>query len=184
MRRRFVGSIFAAAAGSNSLSRANSADTVRLCIDLGSDCRPLPGEFEVVDHRSVVQPGAAHEQRTMSTLADRVDGRCVRHLELGHGEVVRRFDEVDQVVRNLGLLRGDRLRRADVHTPIHLHAVDRDQLHVAEPAGNGHGHGGLTRRRRADEGDSHWRTQKLFTLCNALVMVDHFGDDEPQELSR
>ena len=61
------------------------------------------------------------------------------------------FDEIDAVVRHLGLLRRGRLGGADVHPAVHLHAVGRHEVDAAEAAGDGQGDRGLPRRGRADD---------------------------------
>jgi hypothetical protein len=66
IRRVFVGSIFAAAAGSMAASRACSGSgpsSAASVVQPGPDLGPLPRQVEVVDHRPVVQAGAADQDR-------------------------------------------------------------------------------------------------------------------------
>src|SRR5205085_2215987 len=72
--------------------------------------------------------------------------------EAGDGEVLGGVGQVEQVVRDLGPLGGGGLGRADVHPPVDLHGVHRDQLDVGQAAGDLEGEGGLARRGRPDQG--------------------------------
>ena len=40
------------------------------------------------------------------------------------------IDQIEEMVRHLGLFGRGRLRRADVHAPVHAHRVHRDDLDV------------------------------------------------------
>ena len=79
------------------------------------------------------------------------DRTPVRRLEVTDGELGGRLDQIDAVMADLGLLGHGGLGGSDVHPPVHLHAVDRDQFDVAEPAGDGERDGGLPGRGRADD---------------------------------
>ncbi len=53
----------------------------------------------------------------------------------GHGEVLVRIDQVEQVVRHGGPRLGPRLRCADVHAAVDAHGIDRDDFAVAPAQG-------------------------------------------------
>ena len=107
---RWSGSIRAAATGS-SVGQAGvqrlGPELGRLGLEPGADVGPLPRQVEVVDRRSVVEPGAADEQRPAAACRrDRRARVAIGALELGDGELVRRLDEVEQVVRHRGAVGG------------------------------------------------------------------------------
>src|SRR6185295_11375078 len=56
------------------------------------------------------------------------------------------------MVRHRRLLVGGRLGGADVHPPVDLHGIDRDDFHVAQHLGGGESHGRLPRGSGPDEG--------------------------------
>ena len=123
-----------------------------LDVEPGADSGPLPREDEAVDHRAVVEPGAAHQDRPLAAGRQVVEHRVVRALELGHRVLLRRLDQIDEMVRDRRPVGGCRLGGADVHAAVHLHRVDRQQLRVTELRRNGHRDGRLPRRGGPDDG--------------------------------
>ena len=71
---------------------------VRLAVELGTHLGPLPRQVELVDDRTEVETGPAHEQRRWPRSRSRSSARLVRRAELGDREVVRGLDEVEAVV--------------------------------------------------------------------------------------
>ena len=136
-----VGSIFVAADGIQGLQAFEQRGGVAVGFELRRIVRPLPGQVEVVDHDPVVEARTADEQRPPPRSTDPGECGCVGVSEVGDRELVGRFDEIEQVMADLGALGRRRLRRADVHAAIHLHAVDRDEVDVAELSGCRHGNG-------------------------------------------
>ncbi len=95
------------------------------CLD---DLGELVGELESIHHRSEVQPGPSDQERPLPSRLDVRDHPVEGVAELDDREVLRRLHEVDQMVRDLRLVGGTRLRGADVHAAVHLHRVDRHDL--------------------------------------------------------
>ena len=111
------------------------------------------GELQVVDDGPQVEAGAPHQQGVVApggNAAQRLPGRL---LELGDGELLVGIDQIEQVVRHLGLLGQGRLRRAHVHAPVDAHGVHRHDLDIAPPPGHLEGRLRLPRRGDAEEGD-------------------------------
>ena len=155
-RRRLVGSIRAAATGSSAVSRAYSTARSGSLVELAPDLREATRDLEVVDDGLQVQTGAADQERPPAPPLQVGEHGLGRLHEPGHREVLVGIDEVDQVVGNLGPLGRRRLGRADVHPPVHLHRVDRDDLHVGPAPGQCHGQRRLPRRGGAHEGHVLW----------------------------
>ena len=74
----------------------------------------------VVDGGTGVQTGTAHEDRAHSPGLQFGDFGAGDLLETCHGHDVVRFDDVDQVVPDLGLFLRTRLGGADIHALVHL----------------------------------------------------------------
>ena len=79
----------------------------------------------------------------MAPALDAGQGGGRGELEPGDREVLGRIGQVQQVVGHLRLLLRGRLGRPDVHSPVHLHRVDRHELDVAEPPRHLEGEGRL-----------------------------------------
>ncbi len=120
-------------------------------LQCGPDVGKATGDVQVVDDRPHVQPGAAHQQGPSAPVLDVGDGLPRGTLEPAQGEVLVRGDQVDQMVRHLGALGRRGFRGADVHAPIDLHRVGRDDLDVAECPGDIERQRRLAGRRRPDE---------------------------------
>ena len=67
-------------------------------------------------------------------------------LEAAHGVVVVGFDQIDEVMPDLGPVGGGGLRRPDVHADVHLHRVDADEFDPGDSSGQ------LQRQRRLARG--------------------------------
>ena len=79
---------------------------------------------------------------------------------MGHGEVLVRVDQVEQVVRHGGSRLGTGLRRPDVHAAVDAHGIDGDDLAVAPAQRQLQGGVRFPRGRDPDECD---RSQALAT---------------------
>src|SRR3546814_14570061 len=64
----------------------------------------LAGDLQVVHHRLDVQPGAADEQRLAAPRLDPCDGLPGHPLVVHDRAVLPRVEQVDGVVRHVGLL--------------------------------------------------------------------------------
>src|SRR5690606_30837413 len=72
-----------------------------------------------------------------------IDLRVRPREPLVQRESLRRIDDVDQVVRHALAFVDGRLGRADIHAPIHLVSVGRDDLGALEPVRERNGESGL-----------------------------------------
>jgi hypothetical protein len=130
---------------------------VVLRLERREDVGEPTGDLEAVDHRLQVEPGPTHQDGTPGAPGD--VGERVGHgsLERVHLERLPRIHQVDDVVADLGLLGRRGLGGADVHAPVHLHRVDRDQLDIAPVAGERHRERRLPARGGAHDGDRRRR---------------------------
>ena len=87
--------------------------------------RPLE---EPLGHRLQVERGAAGEERDGAARCDLLDGAFGALDVQCRAEVLAGIGHVDHVVRHLLPPLGRRLRGADVHPPVDLHRVERDNL--------------------------------------------------------
>src|SRR5689334_1165767 len=122
-------------------------------LELGPQREVLAGERQVVDDGLHVEAGSADEERTAAARLDVRDRGARRSLGAGDRPVLPRIGDVDEMVRHRGALLGRRLRGTDVHAPVHLHRVDRDDLDVTEGARDRQRERGLPRCGRTDEGE-------------------------------
>ena len=148
---------------------------------------PLPRQVEVVDDDPVVQTGATDQQRLSAGPADLVERRGVRGLELGDREVVVGVDQVEAVVRDLGRSCASawRCRCPSAGTPACCRPTRGAcrALDGRPPSRRPTCRRRSSRRwRRGVTGGDAARRSERFALCDALVVVDHLGDDEPEEL--
>ena len=94
-----------AATGSSSTSRRVQR---RPCpasgLELGPHLGARPGDVEVVDDRPQVQPVPPTSSARRPRASMSASAACGLALEPGDGEVLRRVEQVDEVVRHLGLL--------------------------------------------------------------------------------
>ena len=104
---------------------------VQLRLQRGGHVGVAARDGEVVDNGAQVEPGAPDQQRMMPAPRDALQRRPRRLLELGHGEILVRVDQVEEVVRHRGLRLGTGLRRPDVHAAVDAHGIDGDDLAVA-----------------------------------------------------
>ena len=91
----------------------------------------------------------------------RVHHRSPLPAELSDGEFRPRIDNIDHVMSDTSPLDDARFSRADIHAPVDLHRVDRQDFGV-DSLCNLDGHLGLPRRRRA-ENRQHWSQTGLPT---------------------
>ena len=78
----------------------------RACLQCGTQVRPLAGHLHRVGEGTKVEARSRHQHRSATAVGDLEQATlCVRR-ELGHGEVVARLDQVEAVMRHLGLIGG------------------------------------------------------------------------------
>ena len=118
----------------------------------GGDVGIAARDGQVVDDGAVVEPGAAHQQRVPPGRRHHGQGLPGGRLELRHGELLVRVDQVEEVVRYRRPGLGIGLGGADVHAAVHAHGVDRDDVAVAPPTGELQCGAGLARRGRSRPG--------------------------------
>ena len=157
IRREFPGSMRAAATGSAAVEprrthRAKPAAVAvstlergpRLRIRGAARCNP---STTARTYRPVPPTSSARRPRaSMSAIAARA-ATCVsrdRPLLVGIGDV-------DRWCGTASPLSDRRFGRADVHAPVHLHGVERDDLDVVVRGGNREGNRRLPRRGRSDD---------------------------------
>ena len=99
-----------------------------------------------------METGTANDHGRTALRLQRLEDGSAGGLELGHGERSLRIDEVDQMVANPFTHLPTGLRRPNVHAPIHLHRIDREDLGI-ETLRQGHGQVGLPGGRWSEYGE-------------------------------
>ena len=79
-----------------------------------------------------MQAGPAGDDRLHPTALEIVEHTSPDRLKLRHAERLRRFNQVNEVMRDAPLQRGGHLGRSDVHPSIDLHRVNADDLATDE----------------------------------------------------
>ncbi len=117
------------------------------CLDPGPHRGVGRCELERIDHGAEVETGAAGDEDRSLRCREETARRL---LELGDGVGDGWIDHVDHVVRHPQPLRRRRLGGPDVHAPVHLHRVDREDL-GARMFGDLEGHGTLAGAGRPED---------------------------------
>ncbi len=155
IRRTLPGSTRDAASGSSArqpfVGTGHAVVGRRGALERGARLEVAWRNGEPVDNGPHVQTGAADEQCPPAPGLDVGQGRERRALRLAHRPFLRRIGDVDEVVANRGTISGRRLRGTDVHPPVHLHRVERDDLDIIEGRGHRERDRRLARRGRTDD---------------------------------
>ena len=126
-------------------------------LDVAAQVRIGRGEAEVVDDGAPVEARPSHEQGRGATRVHERDGVAREVAEVDDGQLLRRIEDIEQVVRDAGTHRGVRLRRADVHPAIDGERVDGDDLGGKSGSdarfSDADRERGLPRRRRSEQGE-------------------------------
>jgi hypothetical protein len=144
IRRAFPGSMRDAATGSAATSRAYaSARPVSVAVSWR--------DAQAVDDRSNIEARPPDEQRAPAARFDVVDRGTRRVLGLADRPFVGRVGDVDEMMRHGRPIGPRGFGGTDVHAPVHLHRVERDDLDIAERRGYFERDRGLARRGRPDD---------------------------------
>ncbi len=108
---------------------------VDLVVQLRRNLGPTTGQRQIVDDRSKIEPGAAHQKSPMVVVAYVTQGRSSGSLELRHGELVADLYQIDEMVRYFISNRHGGFGRSNIHAPVDTHGVDRDDLDIAHGTG-------------------------------------------------
>ncbi len=111
------------------------------------------GEIPSGEQRVDIEPGAAHEDRGLSLPQQPVADRARLLHVAGDGVVLRGRANVEHMVGHPGALFGRGLGGADVHAPVDLHGVGRDDL-AAESLRELDAEAGFACGRRAADNDN------------------------------
>ncbi len=122
---------------------------------LRPDLAVVRWKVERVDDRPEMQARASGDDHERVSIAH--DHRPRFPLEFGGRVGMLRFDHIDHVVADPLAFRPGRLGGPDVHPPIHLHAVDRQDRGI-QFLGDTEGDLALSRSGRAEDGDESGQT--------------------------
>lgn len=109
-------------------------------------------ELERIDNRTEVQTRASTDHGDDASFAEVCDDASRRPLKLGDRHVLTRIGDIYEVMRDPFPHRRARFRRPDVHTAVHLHRVNGNDL-TAASGGDLNRQCRLPRRGGTDDGD-------------------------------
>ena len=100
-----------------------------LSLQGGADLGPLTRNVEIVDRGSHVQSGPAHHHRGAAARLDVGDRPTELLLETSHREGFAGLHKIHQMMADRSPFALGELGGSDVHPPVDLHGIHRDQFH-------------------------------------------------------